>query len=315
MPASNALKVKSAITKQGPGKQKKAQNTLSNALKVKSAITKQGPGKQKKAQNTLSTEKIWDLARKATLVLLLQRFVETRTKNATTGYVQRVIHLLYKSVYGMDTIDEGMLAQLENNIKLVAKKLGFDSKKTLHKTLMEFDNWLFGENYKLNMNQILRFHTNEAAWPRAFFTTIVNKFNDTSDEVSCRILGANYKLDRFKPNTEYCDWWKKAAAENQAEINNFMCVTAAASPPSAPAFASACWEHEAPPDVPAVTSGISWNAFPGERAEPVAAPEAVAELMLFNTCNPMCCHSVTLYDDIQDSLFELLPEYDASAEA
>jgi hypothetical protein len=286
-----------------------------NARKLKSAITKQRPTKQKTDKNTLFTKDMWKLARKAALVLVLERFVHKRTEKATTAYVNRIIKLLYKSVYGMDTTDDGMLAQLEKDMKVVAKRLQMPYNKTLHATLMQFDKWLFGENYRLHMNQILTDSMNDAEWPRDFFTEIVQKLNDKSDEVPCSILGANYKLHKFAPNTTYCGWWQQAAARHQAAINKLMLVTAAASPPSAPASASACWEHEAPPDVPAATSGISWNAFPGERAEPVAAPEAVAEFMLFNTCNPLHCHSVTAYgDEIQDSFFELLPECDESAE-
>ena len=189
-------------------------------------------------------------------------------------------------------------------------------KKSLNATLVEFDNWFFGENYRANMNQILTFNMHEADWPRAFFTEIVKKLNDTSDTLTCSILGARYKRDKIRPNTEYSAWWQGAAWEHQPTIHKFMCQTAAASPPSAAAPAPDCWEHEAPPDVPAVPNGISWKAFPGERAEPVAAPEAVAEFMLFNTCKHFDCHSVTAYDDeVSDSFFELLPVYDPSTEA
>lgn len=308
MPGSSTTELRSLIKKPEPLAKKRTQNT--SRTKHESPSKKQRPSKTKKAKNTSPTNEEWDLLRKAMMALLLERFVVERPKKATTGQLSNTISTFYKSVYGTETTNNVKHTELNNKLKEAAKKLEIPGKKSLHATLTEFDNWLCGEHYRGNFVEMLTMNTEEKEWPRAFLTEVVMKFNNTTDTAPYAILGAEYSTHKGTPNTPYRAWWKNIADKYQPAIHKFMQVNAAASPPSAGAPAPACWEHEAPPDVPAASSGTCWNAFPGERAEPVAAPEAVERFMLFNTCEHLDCDSLTAYGDQPDKLFELLVECD-----
>tara|TARA_Y100000389_G_scaffold189488_1_gene213292 strand:+ start:847 stop:1800 length:954 start_codon:yes stop_codon:yes gene_type:complete len=315
MPGPSTTKPQSPIKKPEPLSKKKTKNTSST--KLPSPIQEQRQSKTKQAKNTPLTKEEWTLLRKALMAVLLKRCVEERPETATTGQLADTILLFYQSVYGRKTSKNVKHTELNNKFKPAAKKLGISGEKSLHATLTEFENWLCGQHYRENFATMLTMNTDEEKWPRDFLTEVVMKFDDTTDREPYAIFGENYSTEKREPNARYCAWWKKIADKNQPEIHRFMQGNAAASPPSAAASppsaaapAPACWEHEAPPDVPAASSGTCWNAFQGERAEPVVAPEAVDRFMKFNTCEHLDCDSLTAYSDEPDMLFELLVECD-----
>ena len=256
----------------------------SNVTKVQSPIKKQRLSQTKKAKNTLSEKEIFTFARKAVTALLLQRFATLRTDAKTPDFLPKTIQLLYRSVYGMDEMDADNLKKLTSNMKLVAKMLKIDVRSSLHAILVDFEDWFFGENYTSKIDSIYRFDSNEDQWPHGFFTEVLLKFNDTNDTRPCMILGKHFKTKKYGPNTEYFSWWHDTAERHRDAINNFMQVTAPASPPSAPA--------SAPPE-----------------------PEPVPEIIVFDTCDYAPSDTETDVDSIEHYFDLPLPAYDPSAEA
>lgn len=253
-------------------------------VQLQSPIKKHRPSKTKKAKNTLSEKEIFTFARKAFTALLLQRFATLRTKDKTPDFLPKTIQLLYTSVYGMHTKDEVQLKKLTSNMKLVAARLKIPVRSSLSAMLVDFEDWFFGENYTTNIDSIYKFDSNEDQWPHAFFTEVFLKFNDTNDPKPCMILGQQYKSKKYGPNTEYFSWWHETAQQHRDAINNFMQVTALASPPSAPA--------SAPPE-----------------------PEPVPEIIVFDTRDYAPSDTDTGVNSIEHFFDLPLPVCDPSAEA
>lgn len=165
------------------------------------------------------------LLSKVVAFLICQRFIQERKQKANMKDGEEMLRKVYRFACGKRATNK---SELEEKLKRELSALTITHDIEVNgkdpgalRLLLSIDNWFFGPNFAENMEMLSTQKKPTVPDLVTLFKTISDKYNKNSKDPAFKIIGENYRFEKFHPNKDYRNLWLKLLKTQLQTLEKF----------------------------------------------------------------------------------------------